>query len=54
MDEELECPRCKHQFTAIMWHSGECPSCKNEYYWDEQCTEDYSDCWTIIEWKFYS
>jgi hypothetical protein len=51
--EDIKCPRCDHEFEHQMWESGECPKCKNEFCWDEQCTEDYSDCWPLILWENY-
>ena len=48
---DVICPKCDHKFEAETWNSGNCPNCQNEYIWDEQCTEDYSDCWTIILWE---
>ncbi len=50
---EITCPKCKTEFEAEIWDSGNCPSCNNEYSWDEQCTEDYSDCWITLEWEKY-
>ena len=50
---KLTCPVCKTEFEAEIWESDECPSCGNEYYFDEICTEDYSDCWMTIEWENY-
>jgi len=35
---EIECPFCNHEFEVKTW-------------WDEMCTEDYSDCWAIVEWN---
>jgi len=51
---ELNCPKCSHDFDAVVWHDGECPSCGNAYTWDEQCTPDYSDCWAVTEWDTWS
>lgn len=50
---EIECPVCKTKFEVLELESGSCPNCGNEYYWDEQCTEDYSDCWSLIIWERY-
>ncbi len=49
----MYCPRCKEEFEAEDWVSGECPKCDNEYYFEEDCLEDYSDCWMTIEWEYY-
>lgn len=51
---EIECPVCETEFEVYVWDNGECPKCGNEYYWDEACTPDYSDCWATIEWENYS
>ena len=51
--QELTCPRCKHKFEGQVWHNGECPQCANNYIWDEEWAEDYTDCWPIIEWEAY-
>ena len=48
---EIYCPDCKKEFEGRMWDSGECPWCKREYYWEEYCTIDYSDCWAGVEWE---
>jgi predicted RNA-binding Zn-ribbon protein involved in translation (DUF1610 family) len=50
---ELECPRCDWEFEAQEWYSDKCPKCGNEYYFGEDCTSDYSDCWTTVEWESY-
>jgi hypothetical protein len=52
MKRDMHCPKCKHEFEIEWnWDAGECPQCHLEYYWDEQCTQDYSDCWDTIEWE---
>ena len=52
MTDKIECPFCKKEFDAEMWQDGNCPSCNEPYCWDEQCTEDYSDCWPIVDWDW--
>jgi predicted RNA-binding Zn-ribbon protein involved in translation (DUF1610 family) len=51
--EELECPVCNEKIQAEVWTDGACPQCGNYYTWDEQCTADYSDCWTTLCWDKY-
>ena len=51
--EDIECPFCLKEFEAKTYHNDVCPQCGNEYSWDEQCAEDYSDCWTILLWEKY-
>lgn len=53
MKIDLDCPRCDTAFEGEEWHSGSCPTCKNKYWWDEHCTEDYSDCWEFVDWESY-
>lgn len=31
---------------------GECSNCGEEYWWEEECLSDYSDCWTCIMWNY--
>ena len=50
---EITCPVCETEFEADEWENGNCPKCDNEYYWTEDCTWDYSDCWTNLEWEKY-
>ena len=50
----IYCPCCKLDFEAEPWEGGNCPVCGNEFWWDECCTEDYSDCWPIVEWEKWS
>lgn len=47
---DVTCPNCDTDFEAEVWEPGECPQCGKEYYWEEFCTEDYSDCWACVEW----
>lgn len=51
MIEDIDCPFCKFEFQGKLWDGGFCPQCGEEYYWDERCTEDYSDCWTTVWWQ---
>lgn len=48
---EITCPFCSKDFEGEDWESGECPGCGEAYYWDECCTEDFSDCWEILIWE---
>jgi rRNA maturation endonuclease Nob1 len=48
--EDIRCPACGAEFEAECWEEGECPKCGKEYWWDEECAADYSDCWPILEW----
>lgn len=48
---DIHCPFCKNKFKADEFGDEyQCPNCKEEFYFDERCTEDYSDCWTSVEW----
>lgn len=51
MTIEIECPFCNTEFEAEEWESGECPDCNEKYWWEEECLEDYSDCWTCVMWN---
>lgn len=48
---DIYCPYCEIEFEGDDWEDGNCPQCKREYHLYEQCTEDYSDCWTEVEWE---
>lgn len=48
---DYTCPDCQTEFEAEPWNEGECPNCKKRFYWSEECLEDYSDCWAVLEWK---
>lgn len=48
---DITCPSCNTEFEADPWDSGCCPKCGKAYYWFEECTEDYSDCWSVVEWE---
>ena len=48
---EYTCPGCKTKLEINSRDgSGNCPVCNKGYYFYEDCTEDYSDCWDCIEW----
>lgn len=47
---EVYCPFCKIEFKSEQYEGGNCPQCNREYFWYEECTHDYSDCWDSIEW----
>lgn len=47
------CPICEHEFETESWEPGECPNCGNEYWSEEDCLQDYSDCWETTEWEKY-
>lgn len=48
---DITCPSCDTEFEAETWESGKCPTCGKAYYWTEECTVDYSDCWASLEWE---
>ena len=48
---DIICPFCDEEFEVAPWDSGECPKCAEPYYWDEVCTEDFSDCSPCIFWE---
>ena len=56
-DNEISiCPICGRQIIVgdpFLWGQGECANCKNGWMWDEQCTEDYSDCWPVLVFDKY-
>jgi hypothetical protein len=47
---KIYCPFCNFGFNAERWDMGECPNCKEEYWWEEGCT-DCSGTWDEIWWK---
>jgi Zn finger protein HypA/HybF involved in hydrogenase expression len=49
----ITCPVCDTEVEAIMWENGECPTCGNEYCWDEGYNSDTDDVWIDICWKKY-
>ena len=53
MTWDTKCPSCGLEFTVPLYECGDCPNseCDDFYFWDEMCTEDYSDCWDIIVWN---
>jgi len=50
MHRDVICPKCQHEFEAN-WDTDKCPKCNNRFIFDEQCTEDFSDCWTVVLWQ---
>lgn len=48
---DITCPFCNTNFYGELWDSGECPKCHERYFFDEECTEDYSDCWIVVLWE---
>ncbi len=50
---EMECPACNCEFSCTGWEDGGCPRCGNGYSFEENCTQDYSDCWTETHWERY-
>lgn len=53
MSDPYECPICGEEIDVDPWDEGECPECGNGYFWDEDCTENYDDCWDTLEWESY-
>lgn len=51
---QTECPLCGEEIDAEIWTNGECPTCHNGYCWDEQCDEDYNECWAEVCWDRYA
>lgn len=49
---DIFCPTCEEYFDddKERYESGECPNCGREYYWEEVCNEDYTDCFSYIDW----
>ena len=55
LKEHNECPICDtfvNTGDPWEWGSGECPTCGNEWYWDELYTED--NYWPVIDWDCYT
>lgn len=50
---DVHCPSCSCDFTTGRWESGACPRCGNKFTFEENCTQDYSDCWQETEWEHY-
>ena len=50
--EEKFCPKCDKYFYSEDEWSGNCLYCDVEWWLDEYCTEDYSDCWLSTEWDY--
>lgn len=50
--DEIKCPVCNREFEVEEYSQGTC-ECGNKYWSDEQCTEDYSDCWTFYDWRWF-
>jgi len=48
---DIHCPFCEHEFEGEVWQNGKCPNCKEKYYWEDLCTEDYSVWWASVEWE---
>ena len=52
MSYDVDCPFCETEIEVTKWENGECPNCKESYWWEEYCTTDYSDCWSCVEWDY--
>jgi hypothetical protein len=50
MKVSLTCPFCETEFEGVEYENGKCPNCFETYYFGEECTSDYSDCWVVVEW----
>ena len=37
MQDEIECPKCGHEFWAEVWEEGHCPKCGKRFIWDSAC-----------------
>lgn len=48
----IECPFCETEFEGREWDNGTCPNCQEKYWWEEDCLQDYSDCWTCLMWEW--
>lgn len=46
---DVYCSKCDLDFEVKTYDNGECPNCHREFYWYEECTSDYSDCWDCFE-----
>lgn len=51
---EQTCPRCFSTVEVNYIDCGECQLCGNEYFFFEECSEDFAECWMEIEWEFYA
>lgn len=50
MKKEITCPKCDTEFGAEELEEGVCPKCGEKYWWEEECLEDFSDCWLYVAW----
>lgn len=49
---DIDCPYCGHNWDDPTFDLDACPNCDARYYYDEDCLEDYSDCWSTYHfWK---
>lgn len=49
---EITCPKCGKEFEVDVWDDGAC-ECGNNYYFSEDCLDDFSDCWAVIDWDVW-
>lgn len=47
----VTCPLCKWEWACDIWVEECCPMCRNRFYADERCSENYEDCWTELYWE---
>ncbi len=54
----MNCPKCNHDLSELEIYDNinihhNCLGCGIELYldYDEWCSEDYSECWDLFEWK---
>lgn len=54
--QEIECPKCEHEFMATEFEEGACPNCGNTYGWDSQIVEQENGPEEVIwpDWKEWS
>lgn len=53
----MSCPYCDTDLSDMenhdnMYQWSTCPVCQNQVWldYDEQCTDDFDECWEIWEW----
>ena len=47
---DIYCPFCHTEFEGELWIPGECPVCKEYYYFDEEYIESLQDSFITVEW----
>ena len=48
---DSDCPKCDKEVQLELFRDDKCPYCGHPGYWDEDCLEDYSDCFNYFVWE---